>query len=50
MHDAVWESGSEIEKERFQNEIPYVARIMIERWRRNLYFPKAWGLDYGVTA
>lgn len=50
MHDAVWESGSEIEKERFQNEIPYVARIMIERWRKNLYFPKAWGLDYGVTA
>jgi len=50
MHDAVWESGSEIEKEKFQKEIPYVARIMIERWRKSLYFPKAWGLDYGVTA
>ena len=51
MHDAVWESGSEIEKKKFQKEIPYVARVMIERWRKSLYAPKgAWALDYGVTS
>ncbi|KAK1744765.1 trypsin-like serine protease [Skeletonema marinoi] len=50
MHDAVWESGSEIEKQKFEKEIPYVARIMIERWRKSLYAPKgAWALDYGVS-
>jgi len=50
MHDAVWESGSEIEKQKFEKEIPYVARIMIERWRKSLYAPKgAWALDYGVA-
>lgn len=47
MHDAVLESGSAIEKEKFQNEIPYVARMMIERWRKSLYAPKgAWALDH----
>eukprot|EP00984_Skeletonema_dohrnii_P000637 scaffold195_cov118-Skeletonema_dohrnii-CCMP3373.AAC.9 len=50
MHDAVWESGSEIEKQKFEKEIPYVARIMIERWRKSVYAPKgAWALDYGVS-
>ena len=50
MHDAVWESGSDIEKQKFEKEIPYVARIMIERWRKSLYAPKgAWALDYGVS-
>lgn len=49
MHDAVWESGSEIEKATFQKDIPYVARMMIERWRKSLYAPKgAWALDYGL--
>lgn len=47
MHDAVFESGSEVEKEKFQKEIPYVARMMIERWRKSLYAPKgAWALDH----
>ncbi|KAL9179193.1 hypothetical protein ACHAXT_008483 [Thalassiosira profunda] len=46
MHDAVWESGIEVEKEMFQREIPYVARMMIERWRKSLYLPKAGALDY----
>ncbi len=51
MHDAVWASGSEIEKQKFEKEIPYVARIMIERWRKSLYAPKgAWALDYGVPS
>ena len=49
MHDAVWESGVEEEKSKFENEIPYVARMMIERWRQNLYLPKAGALDYGST-
>lgn len=50
MHDAVWASGSDIEKQKFEKEIPYVARIMIERWRKSLYAPKgAWALDYGVS-
>lgn len=51
MHDAVWASGSEIEMQKFEKEIPYVARIMIERWRKSLYAPKgAWALDYGLSA
>ena len=47
MHDAVFESGIESEKIKFQSEIPYVARIMIERWRKSLYDPKAGMLSYG---
>ncbi|KAL7448494.1 hypothetical protein ACHAWC_000669 [Mediolabrus comicus] len=47
MHDAVLESGSAFEREKFQKEIPYVARMMIERWRKSLYDPKgAWALDH----
>ena len=50
MHDAVYESENEIEKDLFVREIPYVARIMIERWRKSLYSPKgAWALDYEVA-
>ncbi|KAL3779173.1 hypothetical protein HJC23_002024 [Cyclotella cryptica] len=48
MHDAVWESGIESEKNKFEKEIPYVARVMIERWRKSLYDPKAGMLDYGI--
>lgn len=47
MHDAVWESGLEEEKETFKSDIPYVAQIMIERWRKSLYLLKAAALDYG---
>ncbi len=49
MHDAVWESGIEAEKIKFKEEIPYLARMMIERWRQSLYIPKAGALDYGLT-
>eukprot|EP00584_Thalassiosira_punctigera_P017308 CAMPEP_0172573740 /NCGR_PEP_ID=MMETSP1067-20121228/136343_1 /TAXON_ID=265564 ORGANISM="Thalassiosira punctigera, Strain Tpunct2005C2" /NCGR_SAMPLE_ID=MMETSP1067 /ASSEMBLY_ACC=CAM_ASM_000444 /LENGTH=367 /DNA_ID=CAMNT_0013366349 /DNA_START=163 /DNA_END=1268 /DNA_ORIENTATION=+ len=45
MRDAVWESGIVYEMEKFEEEIPYVARIMIERWRKSLYLPKAEALD-----
>ncbi len=48
MRDAVWESGLEMEKKTFESDIPYVARIMIERWRKSLYLPKAAALDYGL--
>jgi len=50
MHDAVWESGVEEEREKFETEIPYVARMMIERWRKSLYIPKAGALDYGYQS
>ncbi len=49
MHDAVWESGIEAEKTKFEKEIPYLARMMIEGWRKSLYIPKAGALDYGLT-
>jgi hypothetical protein len=49
MHDAVWQSGIESEKAKFETEIPYVARLMIERWRKSLYNPKAEMLDYGLN-
>ena len=48
MHDAVWESGIEAEKIKFEEEIPYLARMMIEKWRQSLYIPKAGALDYGL--
>lgn len=49
MHDAVWESKVDAEMKAFESEIPYVARMMIERWRQSLYIPKAGALDYGVA-
>lgn len=49
MHDAVWESELDAEMKAFESEIPYVARMMIERWRQSLYIPKAGALDYGLA-
>ena len=49
MHDAVVESGVESERIAFEKEIPYVARMMIERWRESLYVPKAGMLEYGLV-
>ena len=49
MRDAVLESGIEAEKIKFEEEIPYLARMMIEKWRQSLYIPKAGALDYGLT-
>lgn len=50
MHDAVYESGVlDAETKAFESEIPYVARMMIERWRQSLYIPKAGALDYGLA-
>ena len=47
MHDAVYDSsyGNEEEKSMFMEQIPSVARMMIERWRRTLYEPQAGMLD-----
>lgn len=51
MHDAVWEleDNDDVERIKFEREIPYVARVMIERWRDSLYRPKAGALDFGLT-
>lgn len=48
MHDAVGEEGED-ERIKFEREIPYVARVMIGRWRKSLYEPKAGMLDYGLN-
>ena len=45
MHDAVWESGNLEERELFEEAIPAIPRMMIPRWRRNLYEPQAGVLD-----
>jgi len=45
MHDAIWEGSDVRERELFEEEIPYLARTMIPRWRRLLYLPAAGMLD-----
>lgn len=41
MYDAVAESNSAKEKELFAEYIPYLPRMMIPKWKRSLYDPKA---------
>jgi hypothetical protein len=43
MHDAVYDSsyGNKEEQSMFVEQIPSIARMMIERWRTSLYEPKA---------
>ena len=47
MHDAVFDEayGNKTEEALFSEQIPSVARMMIERWRRTVYEPKAGMLD-----
>jgi hypothetical protein len=47
MHDAVYDKrfGNDAEKRNFESEIPSVAKLMINRWRRTLYQPQAGMLD-----
>jgi len=45
MYDAVQEHKNELERELFQESIPYIPRKMIPRWRKNLYDPQAGVLD-----
>eukprot|EP00559_Dactyliosolen_fragilissimus_P006800 CAMPEP_0184871572 /NCGR_PEP_ID=MMETSP0580-20130426/40796_1 /TAXON_ID=1118495 /ORGANISM="Dactyliosolen fragilissimus" /LENGTH=261 /DNA_ID=CAMNT_0027374249 /DNA_START=473 /DNA_END=1259 /DNA_ORIENTATION=+ len=45
MRDAVWESGDDAERDLFDTAIPYIPRMMIPRWRRNLYDPQAGDLN-----
>lgn len=40
MHEAVLEASEE-ERTLFEKEIPFVARMMIPRWKRLLYEPAA---------
>jgi hypothetical protein len=41
MHEAVWESDNSKEKELFKQAIPSIPQMMIPRWKRKLYEPKA---------
>jgi hypothetical protein len=45
MHEAVEESGNKVEKALFEKAIPSIPQMMIPRWRRKLYEPKAGVLD-----
>lgn len=45
MYDAVQETNDEGEKQLFEEVIPYIPRMMIPRWRKNLYLPQAGVLD-----
>lgn len=47
MHDAVHDTlyGNDEEMELFREHIPSVAKMMISRWKRNLYDPKVGVLD-----
>lgn len=47
MRDAVWEGGDEGERELFAQAIPSIPRMMIPRWRRNLYEPQVGDLELG---
>jgi hypothetical protein len=49
MRDAVWECADARERELFEEEIPYLARTMINRWRRTLYSDKAGVLELSVV-
>eukprot|EP00980_Cylindrotheca_fusiformis_P014503 scaffold3875_cov123-Cylindrotheca_fusiformis.AAC.23 len=40
MHEAVWESNIEEEKDLFLQSIPTIPQKMIPRWKRNLYLPR----------
>lgn len=45
MHDAVIESNSPTEMDLFELYIPNLPRLMLPRWKRSLYEPKAGVLD-----
>ena len=45
MKEAVMESGDELEEQLFEKEIPYIPKMMIPRWKRKLYEPRAIVLD-----
>ena len=45
MYDAVWETNDNAEKNLFENVIPYIPRMMIPRWKKNLYLPQVGVLE-----
>ena len=45
MYEAIEESGNADEKALFEKAIPSIPQMMIPRWRRKLYEPKAGVLD-----
>lgn len=45
MYEAIEESGDSLEKRIFERAIPSIPQMMIPRWKRKLYEPKAGVLD-----
>lgn len=45
MYEAIEASGDTDEKAMFENAIPSIPQMMIPRWRRKLYEPRAGVLD-----
>lgn len=45
MYEAVQESGDKFEMALFEKAIPSIPQMMIPRWRRKLYEPRAGVLD-----
>jgi hypothetical protein len=45
MYEAIEESGNSLEKSIFKKAIPSIPQMMIPRWKRKLYEPKAGVLD-----
>jgi len=45
MHEAIEESGDTDEKAMFEQAIPLIPQMMIPRWKRKLYAPRANVLD-----
>ena len=45
MYEAIEESGNSFEKKMFERAIPSIPQMMIPRWKRKLYEPRAGVLD-----
>lgn len=46
MHEAVWDLKDTSERELFDETIPSIPRMMIPRWKRLLYEPRAGMLNW----
>lgn len=48
MHEAVWDLADKSERQLFQDTIPSIPQLMIPRWKRLIYEPRAGALDKSV--
>lgn len=48
MHEAVWELEDKSERQLFRDTIPSLPQMMIPRWKRLIYEPRAGSLDRSV--